>query len=316
MVVAEDRYQAEDALRGVLVEYQELPPVVDVEKAAEEGAPILHPKVGTNIINQRQLRYGDTETAFAQADVVVGRQSFLSQILFHPSGDLCRDCGIRCHGGRLHRLVQFSGAFHHASGIGHGSEGSGQSASFHHPCRYWRGFGIKTSMFPQIVMTALTAKKVGVPVKYLEDRMEHLMSSSSGTDRVTTIELAAKKDGTILGVRKKVLDNVGAYLRSPEPACMYRGTGNQLGPYTIKNLAWDAYVIMSNKSPTGPNRGYGCQQLYFEPGAGGGSSRPKLGMDPAELRRKTSSSRNSSHTMQPPGGYTMPATIRGVLTWR
>jgi 2-furoyl-CoA dehydrogenase large subunit len=127
---------------------------------------------------------------------------------------------------------------------------------------------------------------MGVPVKYIEDRMEHLMSSSSGTDRVTTIEAAAKKDGTILGIRKKAIDNVGAYLRSPEPACMYRATGNQLGAYTIRNLAWDAYVVTTNKCPTGPNRGYGCQQLYFEMERVVDLLAEKLGMDPAEVRRK------------------------------
>src|SRR5256885_1072087 len=92
-------------------------------------------------------------------------------------------------------------------------------------------FGIKSSIYPYIALIALAAKHAGVPVKWIEDRREHLLASSSGTDRVAYREVAAKKDGTVLGMRFRWLDNVGGYIRSPEPGCSFRPTGNFVGPY-------------------------------------------------------------------------------------
>ncbi|MFQ5852827.1 MAG: xanthine dehydrogenase family protein molybdopterin-binding subunit, partial [Candidatus Binatia bacterium] len=286
VVIAEDRYRAEDALQAIRVDYEELPPVVDVEKAVEKGASILHPKVGTNVVNHRDLRYGDPDAAFAQADVIVGGKFFFPKYSSTPMETFAVIAEHEPIEDIITIWSNFQGPFTmHPVSVA-ALKIPENRLRFIVPPDIGGAFGIKSSMFPQMVMTALAAKKTGVAVKYIEDRMEHLMSSSSGTDRVTTIEAAAKKDGTILGIRKKVLDNVGAYLRSPEPACMYRSTGNQLGGYTIDNLAWDAYVVTTNKCPTGPNRGYGCQQLYFEMERTLDLVAEKLGMDPVEVRRK------------------------------
>lgn len=286
VVVAEDRYLAEDALEVIQVDYEPLPHVVDVEKAVEKDAAILHPKLGSNIINHRDLRYGDPDAAFAQADVIIGEKFFFPKYSSTPMETFAVIAQYEPIENIITIWSNFQGPFtmHPVSVVA--LKIPENRLRFIVPPDIGGAFGIKSSMFPQMVMTALAAKKTGVPVKYIEDRMEHLMSSSSGTDRVTYIEAAAKKDGTILGIRKKVMDNVGGYLRSPEPACMYRSTGNQPGAYTIRNLAWDAYVVMTNKSPTGPNRGYGCQQLYFETERIVDLLADRLGMDPAEIRRK------------------------------
>src|SRR2546425_7777461 len=120
-------------------------------------------------------------------------------------------------------------------------------------------FGIKSSIYPYLALIGLAAMKTGVPVKWIEDRREHLTASSSGTDRVAWREVAARRDGTVLGMRFKWFDNVGGYIRSPEPGCSFRPTGNFVGPYRFKNLEVDASVVMTNKSLTGPNRGYACE---------------------------------------------------------
>ncbi|MFQ5915208.1 MAG: xanthine dehydrogenase family protein molybdopterin-binding subunit [Nitrospinota bacterium] len=286
VVVAENRYLAEDALQAVQVDYEMLPAVVDVEKAIEEGATLLHPQLGTNVINHRELRYGEPEAAFAEADVVVSERFSFPKYSSTPMETFAVIAQHEPIEDIITIYSNFQGPFTMHPVSAAALRIPENRLRFIVPPDIGGGFGIKSSMFPQMVMTALAAKKTGVPVKYIEDRMEHLMSSSSGTDRVTYIEVAARKDGAILGIRKKAMDNVGAYLRSPEPACMYRTTGNQLGPYDIKNLAWDAYVVMTNKSPTGPNRGYGCQQLYFEMERIVDRLADELGVDPAEVRRK------------------------------
>src|SRR5207247_1853474 len=147
-------------------------------------------------------------------------------------------------------------------------------------------FGIKTSIYPYIALIALASKHAGVPVKWIEDRREHLLASSSGTDRIAYREVAAKTDGTVLGMRFKWLDNVGGYIRSPEPGCSFRPTGNFVGPYRFQHLEVDASVVMTNKSLTGPNRGYACGHLYFETEGMMDRLAEKLGLDPVELRRR------------------------------
>jgi 2-furoyl-CoA dehydrogenase large subunit len=145
-------------------------------------------------------------------------------------------------------------------------------------------FGIKTSIYPYLTLVGMLAMMTDVPVKWIEDRREHLLASSTQTDRVSYRDVAVKSDGTVIGVRTKLFDNVGAYLRTPEPATTFRPIGNFVGPYQVRNLQVDAHVVMTNKCPTGPNRGYGCQHLYFEQERLMDRVAEKLGLDPAEVR--------------------------------
>src|SRR5437879_8393530 len=134
-----------------------------------------------------------------------------------------------------------------------------------------------------MALVALAARLRQVPVKWIEDRREHLFASSSGTDRVAYRALAARNDGTILGMRYRWLDNVGGYIRSPEPGCSFRPSGNFVGPYLFQDLEVDTSVVMTNKSLTGPNRGYACGHLYFETERMMDLLAERLGLDPAEV---------------------------------
>jgi 2-furoyl-CoA dehydrogenase large subunit len=163
-------------------------------------------------------------------------------------------------------------------------------------------FGIKSSIYPYLALIGLAAMKTGVPVKWIEDRREHLLASSSGTDRIAWREVAARRDGTILGMRFKWYDNVGGYIRSPEPGCSFRPTGNFVGPYSFQNLEVDASVVMTNKSLTGPNRGYACGHLYFETERMMDLLAAKVGLDPVEIRRKNLIGRDAFPYRTPTGG--------------
>src|SRR5437879_10885917 len=104
-------------------------------------------------------------------------------------------------------------------------------------------------------------------------------------------------------MRFKWLDNVGGYLRSPEPGCSFRPTGNFVGPYRSQHLQLDASVVMTNKSLTGPNRGYACGHLYFETEGMMDRLAEKLGMDPAEVRRRNLIQPADFPYRTPTGGY-------------
>jgi 2-furoyl-CoA dehydrogenase large subunit len=286
VVVARDRYLAEDAADAVVVRYEPLPVVVDPERALEPDAPVLHEAVGTNLANNRRLVYGDPDGAFRDADLVVTERFTFPKYGSTP----IETYGIIARWDELSGVLtvwsNFMGPFimHPLTSRVLGLPEN--KLRFVVPPDIGGSFGIKSSIYPYIALIGLAAMKTGVPVKWIEDRREHLLASSSGTDRIAYREIAARKDGTVLGMRFRWLDNVGGYIRSPEPGCSFRPTGNFVGPYRFRDLEVDASTVMTNKSLTGPNRGYACGHLYFETEGMMDRLAERLGLDPAEVRRR------------------------------
>src|SRR5256712_436835 len=286
VVVAKSRYVAEDAAELVRVSYEPLPAVVDPERALEPDAPVLHDAVGTNLAGHRRLVYGDPDRAFREADVVLEERFRFPKYGSTPIETYGVIATWDAFEGVCTVWSNFMGPFimHPLTARVLGLPEN--QLRFIVPPDIGGSFGIKTSIYPYMALIALAARLCGVPVKWIEDRREHLLASSSGTDRVAYRELAAKKDGTILGMRFRWLDNVGGYIRSPEPGCSFRPTGNFVGPYRFQNLEVDASIVMTNKSLTGPNRGYACGHLYFESEGMIDRLADKVGLDPAEVRRR------------------------------
>src|SRR5918996_2594655 len=302
LVVARDRYLAEDAAEVVAVEYEPLPVVVDPERALEPGAPILHEKVGSNLAGHRRLVYGDPDRAFADADVVV-RERFrfpkYGSTPIETYGVVARWDALD---GVLTVWSNFMGPFIMHPLVARVLGLPENRLRFIVPADIGGSFGIKSSIYPYLALVGPAAMKLGVPVKWIEDRREHLLASSSGTDRIAWREVAARRDGTILGMRFKWLDNVGGYIRSPEPGCSFRPTGNFVGPYRFQNLEVDASVVMTNKSLTGPNRGYACGHLYFETEGMMDRLPDALGVDPVEGGRRNFIAPSALPYRTPTGG--------------
>ena len=286
VVVARNRYLAEDAADAVVVEYEPLPAVVDVERALEPDAPLLHEAVGSNVAGQRRLVYGEPDRAFAEAAIVI-RERFrfpkYGSTPIETYGVIARWDPLE---GAYTIWSNFMGPFimHPLTARVLGVPEN--KLRFIVPPDIGGSFGIKSSMYPYMALIALTARCTGVPVKWIEDRHEHLLASSSGTDRIAYRELAAREDGTVLGMRYRWLDNVGGYIRSPEPGCSFRPIGNFVGPYRFQHLEVDTSVVMTNKSLTGPNRGYACGHLYFETERMMDLLAERIGLDPVEVRRR------------------------------
>ena len=124
-------------------------------------------------------------------------------------------------------------------------------------------FGIKLSVFPYMVLMAIAARITGRPVKWVEDRVEHLIAASSGPNRVTEIEAAVTKDGRILALKLDQLEDYGAFLRAPMPGPLYRMHGSVTGAYDIPNVDVTNRVVLTNKMPASLIRGFGGPQLYL-----------------------------------------------------
>jgi 2-furoyl-CoA dehydrogenase large subunit len=263
IVVAADRYRAEDALDLIEVRYRPLPAVVDPLAATAPDAPILHPETKSNVVGERSFRYGDPEGAFAAAphcirvDVRYPRNSCtpIETYGIVAEYDPAEDA--------YDVLANFQGPFSLHPVMARALKVPGNRFRLRTPPDSGGSFGVKQAIFPYIVLIAVAARIAGQPVKWIEDRLEHLSASVSATNRVTTLEAAVDHDGRITALAFDQLEDCGAHLRAPEPATLYRMHGNLTGAYDIRHVKVHNRVVLTNKTPTGLNRGFGGPQSYY-----------------------------------------------------
>ena len=286
LVAADDRYAAEDALDAILVEYEPLPAVTDPLAALEEGAPLVHAAAGTNRIHRRTFSYGDPDGAFAAADHVVRLDWSYPRQAATPM-----ECaGIIAHfEARPERYTvwsNFQGPFILHALMAGSLKVAGNRLRLITAPHSGGSFGVKQGMFPTIVMLSAASRILGAPLKWIEDRLEHLQASSCSSDRADAVEAAFAKDGELLGLRYTNVMNAGAYVRAPEPASLYRMHAASNGAYKVRNIAVDNSMVVTNRAPIGLNRGYGGPQFYFALERVMDSAARALGLDPAEIRRR------------------------------
>ncbi|MBU2467209.1 MAG: xanthine dehydrogenase family protein molybdopterin-binding subunit [Proteobacteria bacterium] len=286
VVVADSRYIAEDALDLIQVDYEPLPVVMDIEEAAEPDAPVLHDNIGSNIYSHRLMQYGEPAKAFEEADLLVKGKFLFPKYGSTPIETYAVVASYNPVNQEFVIYNNYQGPFVNHSLVALALGIPENKMRWIVPTDIGGGFGTKTGVFPYIALIALASKKTGMTVKWIEDRREHLLASATGTDRVTYMEAAVKRDGTILALKDKAMDNTGGYIRAPEPGCAYRSTGNHTGAYQIRHLDREVMVVGTNKCLTSPNRGYTCQELYFSVERLVDMVAAQLGMDPAEIRFK------------------------------
>lgn len=286
MVVATDRYLAEDAAELVEVDYEPLAPVVDPQEALEPDAPVLHPTLGGNVISDRAFRYGDPEAAFVAAphriavDIRYPRsactpiETYGTIAAYDPGEDA------------YEVTANFQGPFSIHAVCALALKVPGNRLRLRTPPDSGGSFGIKQGIFPYIILSAVAARIAGRPVKWTEDRLEHLSASVSATNRCTRLEAAVEEDGRITALNWDQVEDCGAHLRAPEPATLYRMHGNMTGAYAIRNLAIRNRVVLTNKTPTGLNRGFGGPQVYYALERLIDTIARKLRLDPVEVIRR------------------------------
>ncbi|MFL5094884.1 MAG: xanthine dehydrogenase family protein molybdopterin-binding subunit [Xanthobacteraceae bacterium] len=263
VVVAQDRYLAEDALDLIDVEYEALPAVVDPLAALEPSAPVLHEGLGGNLASDRSFRYGDPDHAFAQSPRRVS-------ISVHYPRNSCTpietygvvaeyDAGADAYD----VLANFQGPFSMHPVMARALKVPGNRFRLRTPRDSGGSFGVKQGIFPYIVLMAVAARVAGRPVKWIEDRLEHLAASVCATNRVTRLDAAVEADGRITALAWDQIEDVGAHVRAPEPATLYRMHGNLTGAYDIRHVAVRNRVVLTNKMPSGLNRGFGGPQVYY-----------------------------------------------------
>src|SRR5579872_738013 len=225
IVVATDRYRAEDAVDLIDVRYQVRPVVIDPRAAIKPEAPVLHEGFGGNVASDRSFRYGDPESAFASAphrisvDVSYPRNSCTpietyGVVADYNPGEDAYDV-----------LANFQGPFSIHAVLSRALKIPGNRLRLRTPPDSGGSFGVKQGVFPYIVLIAAAARATGRPVKWIEDRLEHLTASVSATNRAVSLAAAVADDGRILALDWDQIEDCGAHLRAPEPATLYRMHG-------------------------------------------------------------------------------------------
>ncbi|MCL5013001.1 MAG: xanthine dehydrogenase family protein molybdopterin-binding subunit [Firmicutes bacterium] len=288
VVVAESRYLAEDALSDIIVQYDALPSSMDIETPGTHLDPsvLLHDGVLDNVANHRVFEYGQCGRELQIADVVLTHRFTYPRNTAVP---------IETYGviaayepGTDYYTVwsNFHGPFTLHSVMAHALKIATHKLRLLSPGDIGGSYGVKSAVYPYAVLMAVVSRLSGCPVKWIEDRLEHMQASSSATARITDVTMGLNSQGKITALKLVQYDDVGAYIRAPEPATLYRTHGNLTGAYDIRNLTVENYAVMTNRVPTGLVRGYGGPQLYFPLERMVDIAARHFGIDPAEMRRR------------------------------
>lgn len=286
-VLHPDPYVAEDAAEAVSVEYEALEPVVDLRDALAPDAPVLHDGWRDNVFIRRHRLFGDpaaarkratrtvrvTTRTHRQAGVPLENRGYLA--VPDPTGQgvtlwsstqmphlvrtyLARALDLPEH---LVRVV--------APDVG-------------------GGFGVKGHVFAEELLVAHLALRLQRPVKWIEDRSEHLLGSIHARDHAHRLEAFVDDDGRVHGVRAQIVVDAGAYSVFPWTAGSDSGMVPKvmIGPYDIQDVEFDDLAVATNKCPLGTYRGVGRPSATFSIERLMDTVADELGMDPAEVRRR------------------------------
>ena len=283
-IVATDRYAAKDAADLVMVDYEDLPVVVDVEEAAN-GGTVIHESFGDNIAYKLTSGEGDIDAAFASADRTVKQRILhtrLAPIAMEPRGVLAR-----YFPGEEELTVWSSTQIPHllrtqlAIMIGIPENKLRVITP-----EVGGGFGSKLNVYAEEALLGWISMQLGKPAKWIETRRENMQATIHGRGQVGDIEVAFKNDGTLTGLRYSVFADLGSYHQLLTPAIPTL-TGLMLsGSYKIPAIQMNVTGCFTNKMATDAYRGAGRPEATYVVERGLDLVAVDLNMDPADVRRK------------------------------
>jgi aerobic carbon-monoxide dehydrogenase large subunit len=299
MVVADCPERAQDAVELIQVDWEPLPAVVDMTRAAEPGAPLLHPEWGSNVGIGFTHAIGDADGAFARADVTVAETFHIQRYVGMP----LEGRGVVAAWDRRDGTMTTWNSTQVSHFVQQGLTGALGLPP--HKIRVIApdlggGFGTKASGYPEDALVPIVSMALGRPVKWIESRREHMSGAAHARHQVHAIALAASRDGTILGVRDRIWLDLGAY-NVWGVVLPYNTVAHLIGPHRIKNMRVDVLAVVTNKTPNAPYRGAGRPETVFAMDRIVDCLARELRMDPGEIRR-----RNQRRPNEPPHHFGMP----------
>lgn len=285
VVVATDRYIAQDAADLVEVDYEVLPAVADPEKALEKGAPAVHPEWPDNISFTFPQEGGEVDKAFAEADVVV-KQRIISQRLI-PMAMETRGVVADWRGAdRTLTLYTSTQVPHLVRTLVAAMLGIDENRLRVVAPEVGGAFGSKLNIYAEEALMGFVAMKINKPVKWIESRRENFTCTIHGRGHVDYYEVAAKRDGTILGIKLKIIQDLGAFHQLSTPVIPTLSVLMAPGLYRTKNVRAEVVGVFTNCTPTDAYRGAGRPEATHAIERMVDILAAELKMDPAEIRLK------------------------------
>ena len=263
VVIAEDRYLAEDALDHIEIKYNPIEAVIKTMDAAQEDAVLVHPAAGTNVVSRRDFSYGEPEKAFAEADWIIENTIDYPRNSQTPLEGFVVVANYLPGEESYDILSNFQGPFTIHPVMSKALRCKGSQLRMRSPAYSGGGFGVKQAIFPYVVLMCVASRKTGRPIKWVEDRLEHLTAAIAAPNRIIEAKAAVMNDGKIIGLHFEQWDDYGAYLRPPMPGPLYRQHGIMTGAYDVANMSIVNNLVMTNKTPSGMVRGFGGPQIYY-----------------------------------------------------
>ncbi len=283
MVIAESREQAKDSLELVEVDFEPLPVVTDVEEALKPDAPRLYEELGTNQAFRKHAKHGQVKRAFDRAHLVV-RQRLRNQRVI-PMAMEARGAVAHVVGGRL-TVTTSSQSPHSVRESIAEVLGMDEKSVRVVVQDVGGGFGSKGGHYAEEVAVAEAARRLGRPVKWIEERQENCMVTWHGRGQLQDVEMAAQRDGTVLAVRSQILAEMGAHLESFTAPVPTFTPQLQTGCYRIAAAENTVIGVYTNTTPTGPYRGAGRPEATYLIERMIDLLARELGMDPVAVRKR------------------------------
>ncbi|MBX5467005.1 MAG: xanthine dehydrogenase family protein molybdopterin-binding subunit [Firmicutes bacterium] len=283
VVVAEDRYAAEDGVEAVAVDWTPLPVVTDVRVALAEGAPTV--VAGRpNLIAERRIGYGDVAAQFARAAVVVQERLVIHRATAQP----LETRGVMAipdpDGSGVTVWTTTQSPHELRRSLARSLRLSEDKVRVRTP-DVGGSFGVKNRLYPEEVVVAWLAMRLVRPVRWIEDRLEHFAATQHEREQVHEVELAADAEGRLLALRDRFVVDNGAYVRGGVTV-MQRTAMTIPGPYRLPALEAVGRLVRTHKTPIGPYRGAGRPQGCFVMERMMDRLAEAVGQDRAEVRRR------------------------------
>lgn len=282
-VVATSRYLAEDALELIESEFDPLQPVLDVEEARSPSAPLLYEEWGDNIMLTFRVSGGDVDAAFRQADLVIEEKIQSGRFTGTP---IETRAVVASYDASMKALTVWD-----TTQIAHPMATLIQNTIALPELkvrvlsqRVGGGYGQKWSFYPEEVLIPLLAILTGRPVKWVETRTEHMAGTVHAREQTHFIEAAVRRDGTILGIRDRIVANIGAAYPSGGLASIVTTGMFVPGAYKIQHYSGEVLGVVTNKTPYGAHRGFGKSEACYVIERFVDIIAERLGMDPTDVR--------------------------------
>lgn len=285
VVVAEDRYRAEDALEHVRAEFGPLPVVTDARDALGPKAAILHEALGGNLAELIVKERGAAEPALRQAAL---RLRHVLKVQRHTGMPL-ETRGLVAQYERGSRLLTVWGPTkvpHHNRRILATLLGHPEDSIRFVETEVGGGFGVRGEFYPEDFLIPWVAMRLDRPVEWLEDRREHFLATNHSREQWHEVEIGATADGRIVAVSDRIYADMGAYIRTHGVVVPEWTAAILTGPYRIEHYHVEARCMLTNKTPAGTYRGPGRYEGTFVRERLVDLVAAELKMDPAEVRRK------------------------------